>query len=162
MKSTGEVLGQDRNFSKALMKGLISQGMRIVKEGGVLFTISDRYKSETLPLAKKLLAQGFELYCTEGTAAYLRSQGIESTIEVKATSKNQYFPTIASLIEAQKIDLVINTLSASADSQRDGLLIRRMAIEKKISLIFYGEPSAEYASFYSYKDKEKLNVEKNK
>ena len=36
----------------------------------------------------------------------------------------------------------------------------RMAIEKKISLIFYGEPSAEYASFYSYKDKEELNVEK--
>lgn len=132
MKSTGEVLGRDFSFEKALYKGLLAQGLKIPHSGRLLVTVSDRYKAEVLPIIKDFYNLGFELIATEGTANFLRSNGIKTVQTVYKFSESQK-PNIKQLFIDKKIDLVINTLSKGKESNRDGFLIRRMAAERNIA-----------------------------
>ena len=72
MKSTGEALGFDINFEKALYKALIASGIKIPLQGNVLLTIADDDKPEIIDMAKRFSNIGYGIYATKGTANFLR------------------------------------------------------------------------------------------
>ncbi|MDO7786215.1 carbamoyl-phosphate synthase large subunit [Desulforamulus aquiferis] len=129
MKSTGEVLGVNGDFSTALYKALLAAGTQFPRQGTVLATIADRDKEEALPVIEGLVELGYKVCATRGTASFLQSRGIQ----VEAVNKvGEGGETIVDLIKANRINLVINTISRGKEPERDGFKIRRSAVEHGI------------------------------
>ncbi|MDK2822524.1 MAG: carbamoyl-phosphate synthase large subunit [Clostridia bacterium] len=126
MKSTGEVLGLDKDPTKALYKALIGAGYVIPRRGKVLATIANKDKQEALPVLKRLKGLGFSIVATRGTAEFLRKEGlkVEEVNKIKEGS-----PHVVDVIKRGEIDLVINTLTKGKIPARDGFRIRRAAVE---------------------------------
>ncbi len=160
MKSTGEVLGVDQEYSKALYKALQAAGMDVPKQGGILATIADKDKTEAVSLIQGFSDLGYKIYATRGTAEYCRSQGVEVCVVNKIEEGS---PNLLDLIREDKIKLVINTLTKGRAPERDGFKIRREAVEQSIpcltsldtaaallnvlnSIIFKMNPIGEYIS----------------
>ncbi|GEL75943.1 carbamoyl-phosphate synthase large subunit [Tenuibacillus multivorans] len=131
MKSTGEVIGRDRNLEKALYKGIVASGLSIPTEGAVLLTVADQDKDEMLTLAKRFHAIGFELYATEGSAKAIESTGLP----VKTVNKIGSQHNLLNLIETGKVQFVINTLSRGKQPHTDGFRIRREAVEHGVACL---------------------------
>ena len=129
MKSTGEVLGISKDFSKALLKSFIARGIKIPTNGSVLITVRDKDKPEMLEIAKKLVGIGFNIYATGGTAKFLKENGVESTVVEKIWEGAD---SILNLIHSGKVNFVINTPTRGKESNRDGFKIRRLSVECKI------------------------------
>ncbi|MFD2171489.1 carbamoyl-phosphate synthase large subunit [Tumebacillus lipolyticus] len=129
MKSTGEVMGQERTFAKALYKGLLAGGIDIPEYGTIIATVSDKDKEEALPILKGYANLGFRFLATQGTAALLREHGIAVT-EVKKLAEGS--PNLVDLLRQGKADMVINTLTRGKETTRDGFRIRREAVEHGI------------------------------
>ncbi len=129
MKSTGEVMGVDKDFKVALYKALVAAGNMFTKKGTVLATIADRDKQEAIPIIKKLTELGYKLCATSGTAAALKEAGLEVEVVKKVQEGS---PHIIDLIRANKINLVINTLTKGKAPERDGFQIRRAAVEYSV------------------------------
>lgn len=126
MKSTGEVMGVDRDFKVALYKAIVAAGSMFPKKGTVLATIADRDKAEAIPIIKGLVDLGYTICATSGTAASLSQAGLP----VEQVNKvHEGSPNIIDLIRANKINLVINTLTKGKTPESDGFQIRRMAVE---------------------------------
>ncbi len=132
MKSTGEVMGIDREFPKALYKALVAAGYNVPLGGKLLVTVADRDKPEALPIVKGFAELGFKLFATKGTADFLRQHGIECEV-VRKIEEGE--PNLLNLLTRKQVHLVINTPSASRLSQRDDLIIRRAAVEHGIPCI---------------------------
>jgi carbamoyl-phosphate synthase large subunit len=69
MKSTGEVMGRDKLYAKALYKGLIGAGMKIPATGAIIVTVADKDKAEAVELMKGFHAMGYKIIATGGTAS---------------------------------------------------------------------------------------------
>jgi len=134
MKSTGEVLGYDQDYTKALYKAMVGAGLEIPEQGKrcILVTIADRDKEEALPIIKGFADLGFCIYATAGTSQYLKKSGLP----VRRVNKvRETYPTIIDLIREDKISLVINTLTKGKVAERDGFKIRRMTVEHDIACL---------------------------
>ncbi len=130
MKSTGEVLGVDKNFELALLKGLVASGVRLPSYGRVLMTISDRYKEDALELAKELDSLGYKIIATKGTKSFFEAN---SNLNVDLAHKiNEANIGLDTLIKSRKVDMVVNTLSQNKKSNSDGFKLRRLACENSI------------------------------
>lgn len=129
MKSTGEVLGVDKNFENAVLKAFIASGANVSKTGSILITIRDKDKEEVLPIAKKFKEKGFIIYSTIGTAKYLKEHGIDAIVVEKIWEGKD---SIIDLIQSGKINFVVNTPTKGKQANRDGFKIRRLAVECKI------------------------------
>lgn len=129
MKSTGEVIGRDRNLAKALYKGLIASGMKIPTTGSILITVSDKDKEEALPMMRRFAELGFTMIATKGTAKYMESHGIPA---IPVNKINESSPTVLDVIQQGKVDIVVNTLTKGKTPERDGFRIRREAVENGI------------------------------
>lgn len=129
MKSTGEVMGTDVNFSKALYKGMVAAGFRFPGHGAILATIADKDKEEALPILRGLADFGYHLFATEGTAAFLGRYGIAATTVAKISSGET---SLLDLIRSGEATMVINTLTRGQAPQRDGFRIRREAVEHAV------------------------------
>lgn len=129
MKSTGEVMGIDYHYERALYKAIVGSGIHIPQQGAVLFTIADKDKVEAGALAKGFSRLGYKLVATEGTAKYLKNMGL--TVESVAKI-GQEKPNIIDMIKEGKINMVINTLTHGKEPQRDGFKIRRATVEHAI------------------------------
>jgi carbamoyl-phosphate synthase large subunit len=132
MKSTGEVLGIDLDYPRALYKALIASGMNIRKSphgSSVLVTVADSDKQEALPIALKFAELGFHIYATSGTAKFLNQNGLAAE-SVKKISEGS--PNLVDLIRGGKISLVINTVSKDRKAEQEGLIIRRATVEHSI------------------------------
>jgi len=132
MKSTGEVIGMDRDFEKALYKAFTAAGIEIPEDGGLLATIADRDKAEAIPIIKGFEELGFVIYATEGTARALEREGVKA---VEINKIRQPSPNILDLIRENKINFVLNTLTKGKQPERDGFRIRRVATENCIPCI---------------------------
>jgi len=130
MKSTGEVMGIDYSFEAALVKALLAAGLMLPQKGGLLLSISDRDKAESLPLIKKLHSVGYGLYATEGTAAMIDSMGLPVKMATKKLSEGH--PNVVDVIQDNSVDGVINTVTGGRIPLKDGFSIRRAAAEKRI------------------------------
>ena len=129
MKSTGEVMGIDYHYARALYKAITGAGMNIPKNGCILFTIADKDKDEMKELAKAFAELGFNLVATAGTAKALQTIGIDAEVVGKV---HQRSVDIIERIKAGKIHMVINTQAPGKHIMADGFKIRRATVEHGI------------------------------
>ena len=129
MKSTGEVLGVEYTFEKALYKAFLASGFKVPTDGAILATIADRDKSEAVKLLKNFWNLGFALYATSGTAKALENAGVKVT-PIKKIEEGH--PNVIDILQEGKIDMIINTLTRGKEPERDGFKIRRAAAEDGI------------------------------
>jgi carbamoyl-phosphate synthase large subunit len=125
MRSTGEVMGLDADFGLAFAKSQLAAGQHLPLTGGVLFSVKDADKPATVALARDFAREGFRLFATGGTAAYLKEQGLEVTTVHKVREAR---PHIIDHIKSRDIALVINT-PAGRYTPKDSYSIRRAALE---------------------------------
>jgi carbamoyl-phosphate synthase large subunit len=123
MRSTGEVMGVDRDPGAALAKALVASGAALPREGTVFVSVSNRDKRAILYPAKRLADMGFRLLATKGTAGVLRRAGIDVT---KVDKVSEGTPNVIDMIEEGAVDLVVNT-PFGRGPRTDGYHIRTAA-----------------------------------
>ncbi|MDF2963537.1 MAG: large subunit of carbamoyl phosphate synthase [Paenibacillus sp.] len=129
MKSTGEVMGRDENFAKALYKGLIGSGMKIPPTGSIIATVADKDKEEAIEILTGFYKLGYKIVATGGTAKALQEAGLRVTTVNKLSEGS---PNILDLIRNGEAHFVVNTLTKGKTPERDGFRIRREAVENGI------------------------------
>jgi carbamoyl-phosphate synthase large subunit len=124
MKSTGEVMGVDKDFGAAYIKSQLAAGQKLPKKGNVFISVRDKDKRTVLFIAKKLQDLGFHIYATSGTAAAL----VKSDIKVHVLPKiAEGRPNVLDLMKDGRIQMVINTPSGRIPRQ-DEVKIRSHVI----------------------------------
>ena len=132
MKSTGEAIGYDDKYYRALYKALQASGMHLQNYGTVMATIADCDKEESLPLIRRFYNLGFNIEATEGTAKFLKENGIRTHVLKKLSDGSE---EIADSIRQGHIAYVINTSDASSSGVvRDGFEIRKYATENNVTV----------------------------
>ena len=129
MKSTGEVMCVDYQYTRALYKACIASGINIPHEGAILITVADMDKEEAESIAKGFSELGYEIMATGGTADYLKSFNVPVTV---ATKVSEGSPNILDEIKEGHISMVLNTTNHGRDAERDGFKIRRSTVEHAI------------------------------
>ena len=131
MRSTGEVMGIDRNFAKARAKSLLGAGAPMPTSGRVFISLKNSDKSSMIDAAKRLINLGFTLVATDGTAAYFGEQGF-AVERVNKVLEGR--PHIVDALKNGEIDLVLNT-TEGAQAIADSRSIRTTALAQKIPCI---------------------------
>jgi carbamoyl-phosphate synthase large subunit len=128
MKSTGEVMGIDRDFQGAIAKAFRASGIDIPERGCILASIADKDKDEALDLLVRLDEMGYRLIATSGTARFLADHDV--AVE-RVNRLGEGSPDIVDAIMAGNVQGVINTVQGGG-SVKDGFEIRRAAVEARI------------------------------
>ncbi|MDF2439763.1 MAG: carbamoyl-phosphate synthase large subunit, partial [Abditibacteriota bacterium] len=138
MKSTGEIMGVDNQFPRALYKAMVASGYDIplpgqtdaagkkAGHGALLATLADHNKEEGAPIVKGFWELGYKIYATQGTAKVLRSHGVEAE-DVRRIREEE--PNLMTLLQGPEVDFVINTPERQRTPELDGLKMRRAAVE---------------------------------
>ena len=126
MKSTGEIMGIDTDYNRALYKAMVASGVDVPMQGKLIATIADPDKPEAVGILREFVRLGYSIYATEGTARYLDTQGIAARPVMKI---RQGTPNLLDLIRSGEIDLLINTVSTDKRTEREGAQIRRASVE---------------------------------
>ncbi len=133
MKSTGEAIGYDDKFYRALYKALQASGMKLQNYGTVFATIADKDKEEALPLIRRFYNLGFNIEATSGTAAFLKKNGIRTHVMRKLDEDSD---EIREALAQGHIAYVLNTRDLdSIGSASDGAMIRRYATENNVTIM---------------------------
>jgi carbamoyl-phosphate synthase large subunit len=129
MRSTGEVMGIDRDFPMAFAKAEIGAGTKLPRTGKVFISVRDEDKAQALEVARRLVGLGFGVVATHGTARYFADHGVsaEGVNKVKEGS-----PHCVDSIVRGEIAMVVNTTSAGVQTIRDSFSIRRSALVKDV------------------------------
>lgn len=128
MKSTGEAIGYDNQFNRALYKALKASGLKVSNYGTVFATIADTDKEAALPLIKRFYDLGFNIEATKGTADFLKEHGIRTREKVKISQGSE---EILESLRKGYVTYVVNTTSEGKGRQ-DGVKIRRTAVENNV------------------------------
>ncbi len=132
MKSTGEVMGLGDSVNEALGKALLAAGSGLSRPGSaVLLSLADRDKDEAMPLLQRLGALGYDLLATEGTARAIRD-GLGLHVDTVTKKLNEGHPNVLDVIASGRVSAVVNTVTGDRRPLRDGFLIRRAAVERRI------------------------------
>ena len=130
MKSTGEVMGIDKDFGLAYAKSQISAGNSLPTKGLAFLSVKDSHKKEIVGLAKKLTELEFTLCGTKGTARAIRNNGMKCRKINKVSSGR---PHIVDILNSKKIALVINTGGGKSEHRiSDARALRRGALTNKV------------------------------
>jgi carbamoyl-phosphate synthase large subunit len=131
MRSTGEVMGIDTDFGRAYAKAQLGAGQRLPTSGTLFVSVTERDKTNVVPIVKQMIDLGFRVIATEGTQKYLQSQGlpVEKVLKI-----HEGRPHIADLMKNHEVHLVFNTPSG-IEAQTDAQVIRRTALSQKIPVI---------------------------
>jgi carbamoyl-phosphate synthase large subunit len=129
MKSTGEVMGIDKDFGRAYAKAQSSAKNTMPLKGRVFISVKDKDKPAIQSLAGKLLSLGFSIVATKGTAFYLNQLGLKADLVNKVTEGR---PHCVDLIKNKDIDFVINTVTG-AKAQKDSFSIREAALQYNVT-----------------------------
>ena len=140
MKSTGEVMGIDSDFPMAFAKAQLAAGTVLPMAGTVFLSVKDSDKPVVLDAARDLVAMGFDLVATEGTARYLEGQGIAVA---RVNKVQQGRPHIVDRIKDGAIAFIVNT-TEGVQSMRDSASIRASALYGKVP--YYTTASASVAA----------------
>ena len=124
MKSTGEVMGGALTFGNAFAKAQLAAGQQLPQSGTAFISVNDKDKKNVSKIASDLVALGFSIVASRGTAAYLRAQGVDTDLVFKI---NEGRPHIGDQILNGGVDLIINT-PLGRDSFFDDLTVRRIAM----------------------------------
>ena len=129
MKSTGEVMGIDKNFARAFAKAQIGAGIRLPMKGTCFISVKDRDKAAMIVLAWQLINLGFDLIATSGTAAALAA----ANVPVRAVNKvYEGQPHIVDAIINGEVQMMINTTASGAQMQADSFSLRRTGLMRGI------------------------------
>ena len=129
MRSTGEVMGWDRNFARAFLKAQLGAGTVLPEKGTVFLSIKDADKTdELLDTARMLVAIGLDILATRGTAKFLTENGISSDTVNKAYEGGR---TIVDVMKDGEIALVMNT-TEGAQAVEDSRSMRNVALMDRI------------------------------
>lgn len=126
MRSTGEVMGMDRDFPTAFAKSQSAAGSELPESGTVFLSVADRDKRSIVLPALRLQELGYRILATQGTQVVLGRNGIASEV-VRKHSAGAEGDTIVDLINRGDIDMIINTPSGSS-ARADGYEIRAAAV----------------------------------
>jgi carbamoyl-phosphate synthase large subunit len=127
MRSTGEVMGIDATFGLAFAKSQIAAGDRLPEAGAVFLSVSDRDKAGGIRAARAFASLGFTIAATPGTAKVLEDAGVTvETVVDKVGEPPVHGITALDLIQAGKVDLVVNT-PRGRGPRADGKYIRTAA-----------------------------------
>ena len=128
MKSTGEVMGIDKDLGAAVAKAQLAAGQNLPTEGTVFISVQDSDKMAALPVAREFYEMGFKLLATRGTATFLEDNAIPAKIVEKVSTGR---PHVVDAVKNNEIQLILNT-GLSSQTKQDGYEIRRSAIRFKI------------------------------
>jgi carbamoyl-phosphate synthase large subunit len=140
MKSTGEVMGTGRSFGEAYAKAQAASGVTLPTRGVCLLSVRDRDKPGAVNLARLLIARGFTIVATHGTADALEAAGVECR---RANKVREGRPHIVDMIKNDEISLIINTTEGKQAIQESNS-IRREAVARRVT--YYTTIAAAFAS----------------
>jgi carbamoyl-phosphate synthase large subunit len=129
MKSTGEVMGIDRDFRMAYLKAQTAAGSVLPASGKVFVTVKNRDKRVVMTLARRLVDLGFSLVATTGTSRVLERHGIAVEVVYKVAEGRS--PNAIDFMKRGEIALVFNT-PEDGRARQDSAAIRRTAIAQNI------------------------------
>jgi len=128
MKSTGEVMGIDKDFDTAFAKSLLGAGMKLPQSGTAFVSVKDADKDNIIPAVEKMIELGFSIIATGGTAAHLQSKGLAvETVNKVAQGR----PHIVDRLTDGDVAMVFNT-TEGWQSLKDSHSIRTTALNKKV------------------------------
>ena len=128
MKSTGEVMGIDRDYNVAFVKSQLGGGSRLPKTGTVFVSVKDADKVRILEAIRLLAESGFKVLATSGTQRYLAQQGV-AAVRVNKVAEGR--PHIVDAIKNGEVQLVFNT-TEGATALADSRSLRRAALLHKV------------------------------
>ncbi|MFN3734521.1 carbamoyl-phosphate synthase large subunit [Comamonas testosteroni] len=143
MKSTGEVMGVGKTFGEAFVKSQMGAGVHLPAEGKVFLSVKNNDKTRAVAVAKELVAMGYSLCATRGTAAAIAEAGVEVQTVNKVTEGR---PHIVDTIKNGEIALVINTVEERRNAIADSRQIRTSALLARVTTfttIFGAEAAVE-------------------
>ena len=130
MKSTGEVMGLDKDFGLAYAKSQIASANSLPTKGLAFISLKNSHKEEGIDLAKQLLKLNFTLSATEGTANFIRKHGMKCKKINKVSGGS---PHIVDILNSKKIALVINTGGGKSEHRlNDAIALRRATLINKV------------------------------
>ena len=130
MKSTGEVMGIDKDFGLAYAKSQIASANSLPTKGLAFISLKNSHKEEGIGLAKQLLKLNFTLSATEGTANFIRKYGMKCKKINKVSGGS---PHIVDVLNSKKIALVINTGGGKSEHRlSDAIALRRATLINKV------------------------------
>jgi carbamoyl-phosphate synthase large subunit len=129
MRSTGEVMGVGRSFGAAFARGHEAAGIRPPTVGKVFLSVRDGDKERLLPVAREVIARGFNLVATSGTASYLAEHGVVCERVNKVLEGR---PHIVDLIKNGEIVYIVNTTEGK-QAIADSFSIRREALQHRVT-----------------------------
>ena len=146
MKSTGEVLGIDNCYEKALIKAFISSGVKFADKGNVLILAARKNVEKTIPVAEKLRELGFEIITTEEFAEFYLSKGIKAQIiDIKDTKQ------IISKIKSGELKILFNLPEKIGNTKTQDFKIRALSPRFNIPCFTTAETFTEYLKAWEYK-----------
>jgi carbamoyl-phosphate synthase large subunit len=130
MKSTGEVMGVGKTFGEAFVKSQMGAGTKLPRSGLVFISVKNNDKVSAIEVARSLVAMGFTLVATKGTAAAITAAGIECQVVNKVAEGR---PNIVDMIKNDEIALVITTVEERRNAIADSGYIRTSALLARVT-----------------------------
>ena len=130
MKSTGEVMGVGKTFGEAFVKSQLGAGTKLPRSGKVFLTVKNGDKARAVNVARELVALGFELLATKGTAAAIAEAGVPVAQVNKVTEGR---PNIVDMIKNNEVAMVINTVEERRNAIADSRHIRTSALLARVT-----------------------------
>ena len=130
MKSTGEVMGVGKTFGEAFVKSQMGAGTKLPRSGKAFISVKQSDKARAVEVARKLVAYGFEVVATKGTAAAIQAAGVNCKVVNKVTEGR---PHIVDMIKNEEIALVINTVEERRNAIVDSRHIRTSALLARVT-----------------------------
>jgi carbamoyl-phosphate synthase large subunit len=129
MKSTGEVMGVGMTFGEAFVKSQLAAGIILPTKGTVFLSVKGTDKPRTVGVARELVALGFELVATKGTAAVIEAAGIPVRPVNKVLEGR---PHVVDMIKNREIVMVVNTVEEKRSAIKDSATIRTSALQSRV------------------------------
>jgi len=130
MKSTGEVMGVGKTFGEAFVKSQLGAGTKLPQSGRVFLTVKNNDKPRAVEVARSLVAMGFDIVATKGTAAAITAAGVACGVVNKVTEGR---PHVVDMIKNDEIAMVINTVEERRNAIADSRQIRISALAARVT-----------------------------
>jgi len=130
MRSTGEVMGVGKTFGEAMLKSQLGAGSRLPTKGTVVITVKNGDKDRAVAVAQDLVALGFAVVATKGTAVAIAAGGVPVKVVNKVKDGR---PNIVDMVKAGEIQLVFSTVDETRTAIADSRHIRTAALANRIT-----------------------------
>ncbi|MBU6257315.1 MAG: carbamoyl-phosphate synthase large subunit [Burkholderiales bacterium] len=153
MRSTGEVMGSGRTFGEAMLKSQLGAGSKLPTQGTVVITVKNGDKARAVAVARDLVALGYQVVATKGTAAAIAEAGIPVRLVNKVKDGR---PHIADMVKAGEIQLVYTTVDETRTAIADSRYIRTAALANRVT--YYTTMAGAEAATEALKHQDDLEV----